>query len=89
MSIYCVDHFSYLVTRASPHLPAPHCYGAFFIHSPNCRNDSLSVLPVVLPLLQERLMHSDVLVRETGIVAIGAIAECQGVMGEHLKHIFP
>jgi len=55
----------------------------------NNRNDSLSVLPVVLPLLQERLMHSDVLVRETGILAIGAIAECQVEMGEHLKHIFP
>lgn len=48
-----------------------------------------TLLPIVLPLLQARLLHSDVWVRETGILALGAIAECQRDMDEHLLHIFP
>jgi len=50
---------------------------------------SESLLPIVLPLLQARLMCEDVHSRETGILALGAIAECQQAMNEHLLHIFP
>jgi len=54
-------------------------------------NGSFTVLPIILPLVQERLMHSNVWVREAGILALGAIAECQhqSDMDTHMIHIFP
>jgi hypothetical protein len=56
-----------------------------------CRNGSFTVLPIILPLVQERLMHSNVWIREAGILALGVIAECQheSDMDAHMVHIFP
>jgi len=55
------------------------------------RNGSFTVLPIILPLVQERLMHSNVWIREAGILALGVIAECQheSDMDAHMVHIFP
>jgi transportin-1 len=52
-------------------------------------NGSQNVLPIVLPVLQARLMDHDVWVRESGILALGVIAECQTCMNDHMLHIFP
>ena len=50
---------------------------------------SKNILPVILPLLQERLAHSDVWIRESGILALGAIAGQRDNLDEHMRFIFP
>ena len=47
-------------------------------------------LPIILPVLQESLSHSDPWVREAGILALGAIEEgCAEEMYEHLNQLHP
>lgn len=48
------------------------------------------LLPIVLPVLNETLFHSDWIVKETGILALGAIAEgCFYGMIPHLNELIP
>lgn len=47
-------------------------------------------LPVVLPILKETLFHQDWVVKESGILALGAIAEgCMQGMIPHLPELIP
>ena len=47
-------------------------------------------LPILLPILQESLSHSDPWVREAGILALGAMEEgCAAQMNEHLNELHP
>jgi len=48
------------------------------------------MLPVILPLLKETLFHQEWVVKESGILALGAIAEgCMTGMTEHLPELIP
>ncbi|XP_043231916.1 transportin-1-like [Amphibalanus amphitrite] len=48
------------------------------------------LLPVLLPILKETLFHQEWVVKESGILALGAIAEgCMGGMIPHLPEIVP
>ena len=47
------------------------------------------VLPVLLPLLGEKLQHGDVWDREACILALGAVSSCVQGMDEHLPQLFP
>ncbi|KAF6216915.1 hypothetical protein GE061_001266, partial [Apolygus lucorum] len=48
------------------------------------------LLPVLLPILKETLFHSDWDVKESGILALGAIAEgCMSGMIPHLSELIP
>lgn len=55
------------------------------------QNFGNSILPVVLPLLQERLSNNGHWsIRESGILALGAIAEgCHSGILPHLQQLFP
>ncbi|XP_055382559.1 transportin-1 [Condylostylus longicornis] len=47
-------------------------------------------LPIVLPILKETLFHQDWVVKESGILALGAIAEgCMSGMIQHLPELIP
>ncbi|XP_035907928.1 transportin-1 [Anopheles stephensi] len=47
-------------------------------------------LPILLPILKETLFHDDWLVKESGILALGAIAEgCMTGMVPHLPELIP
>ncbi|XP_037904919.1 transportin-1 isoform X2 [Hermetia illucens] len=47
-------------------------------------------LPVVLPILKETLFHQEWVIKETGILALGAIAEgCMQGMIPHLPELIP
>uniref|UniRef100_A0A182WMC8 Transportin-1 n=1 Tax=Anopheles minimus TaxID=112268 RepID=A0A182WMC8_9DIPT len=47
-------------------------------------------LPILLPILKETLFHEDWLVKESGILALGAIAEgCMTGMVPHLPELIP
>jgi transportin-1 len=49
-----------------------------------------SVLPHLLPTLQESLSHENPWVREAGILALGAISDGCGIpMGEHMTQLYP
>ncbi len=51
------------------------------------RND---LLPVLLPILKETLFHQDWEIKESGILALGAIAEgCMNGMMPHLSELVP
>lgn len=48
------------------------------------------ILSSLLPMLQERLNHNDWRVKESAILALGAIAEgCDKGMQTHLPNLFP
>ena len=48
------------------------------------------VIQILLPLLRQQLNHSDWIVRESHVLAIGAIAEgCMHHMMPHLPELFP
>ena len=48
------------------------------------------MLPVILPILKETLFHSEWEIRESGILALGAIAEgCMSGMTPHLPELIP
>ncbi|KAK2728037.1 hypothetical protein QYM36_008496, partial [Artemia franciscana] len=48
------------------------------------------LLPVLLPILKETLFHSDWVIKESGILALGAIAEgCMTGMIPHLPELIP
>jgi len=48
------------------------------------------ILPVLLPILKETLFHNEWEVKESGILALGAIGEgCMGGMLEHLAELVP
>jgi len=48
------------------------------------------VLPVLLPELQQRLSSSDVWVRESALLALGAVANgCLDAISDHLPQLFP
>ena len=51
------------------------------------RND---LLPVLLPILKETLFHQEWEIKESGILALGAIAEgCMTGMIQHLPELIP
>lgn len=51
---------------------------------------STSTLPILLPILQECLMHADPWVREAGILALGALETgCGDELSEHLHQLHP
>mmetsp|Transcript_17129 Transcript_17129/g.32404 ORF Transcript_17129/g.32404 Transcript_17129/m.32404 type:complete len:1038 (+) Transcript_17129:63-3176(+) len=51
---------------------------------------SSSVLPILLPILQECLMHADPWVREAGILALGALETgCGDEICQHLHQLHP
>jgi transportin-1 len=48
------------------------------------------ILPVLLPVLKETIFHEDWVVKESGILALGAIAEgCMSGMLPHLPELVP
>ena len=48
------------------------------------------MLPVILPILKETLFHAEWEIRESGILALGAIAEgCMSGMTPHLPELIP
>ncbi|XP_025830663.1 transportin-1 [Agrilus planipennis] len=48
------------------------------------------LLPILLPILKEALFHQDWFIKESGILALGAIAEgCMPGMVDHLPEIIP
>jgi len=48
------------------------------------------LLPVLLPILKETLFHDEWEIKESGILALGAIAEgCMGGMIQHLPELIP
>ncbi|KAG7167950.1 Transportin-1-like [Homarus americanus] len=48
------------------------------------------MLPVILPILKETLFHQEWEIRESGILALGAIAEgCMNGMTQHLPELIP
>lgn len=48
------------------------------------------LLPVLLPILKETLFHSEWEIKESGILALGAIAEgCMSGMVQHLPELIP
>lgn len=48
------------------------------------------ILPILLPILQQKLFHEQWVVKESGILALGAIAEgCMQGMIPHLPEIIP
>ena len=48
------------------------------------------LLPVLLPILKETLFHSEWEIKESGILALGAIAEgCMSGMIQHLSELIP
>lgn len=50
---------------------------------------SPELLPVLLPLIDTLLKHKDWIRRESGILALGAVAgSCEKGIGKHLSHIF-
>lgn len=51
---------------------------------------STSILPILLPILQECLVHADPWVREAGILALGALETgCGDEMCQHLNQLHP
>lgn len=47
-------------------------------------------LPIVLPILKETLFHQEWVIKESGILALGAIAEgCMSGMIQHLPELIP
>ena len=50
----------------------------------------VELLPVLLPILKETLFHAEWEVKESGILALGAIAEgCMSGMVQHLAELVP
>jgi len=50
----------------------------------------VDLLPVLLPILKETLFHAEWEIKESGILALGAIGEgCMGGMVEHLSDLVP
>ena len=48
------------------------------------------LLPVLLPILKETLFHGEWEIKESGILALGAIAEgCMSGMVQHLPELIP
>ncbi|CAG9581671.1 unnamed protein product [Danaus chrysippus] len=48
------------------------------------------LLPVLFPILKETLFHDDWVIKESGILALGAVAEgCMGGMVPHLPDLVP
>ncbi|CAD5125177.1 DgyrCDS13420 [Dimorphilus gyrociliatus] len=49
-----------------------------------------SILAILLPILNETLFHSDWVVKESGILVLGAVAEgCHAGMTQHLPQLVP
>lgn len=49
-----------------------------------------SILTILLPILNETLFHSDWVVKESGILVLGAVAEgCHTGMTQHLPQLVP
>ncbi|VDK25160.1 unnamed protein product [Anisakis simplex] len=47
-------------------------------------------LPTLLPILKETLFHEDWLIKESGILALGAVAEgCMNGITPHLPELIP